>query len=111
MRSLRRSPWLPMAICLMLGMPAQAQEAAVQRSSSPSGIRIQGDTAVRAQAVSSNAAAVGADNVAKTATGTVRGNVKIQGNTRIDARSNEVNAVAAGKGNKADNSVGAIGGR
>lgn len=89
---------------------AQSPEI-VQRSSSPSGIRIQGETAVRAQAENSNAIAVGADNAAKTATGAVRGNVNIRGNTRIDAQSRETNAVAVGQANKADNAVGAIGGK
>jgi len=89
---------------------AQGSET-VQRSSSPSGISIQGDTTAHAQAQNSTAAAVGTGNTAQNATGTVRGNVKIRGNTRIDAQSHEVNAVAVGKGNRADNAVGAIGGK
>ena len=89
---------------------AQVSET-VQRSSIPSGISIQGDTATHAQAQKNAAVAVGTENTAQNTTGSVRGNVKIRGNTRIDAQSHEVNAVAVGKGNRADNAVGAIGGK
>lgn len=99
------------AACCALPVAAQLPET-VQRSSSPTGIRIQGDTpSVRTPAKNSGAAALGAADVASTATGAVvnSGNVQIKGSTRIDAQSREVNAVAVGKGNQAGNAVGAIG--
>lgn len=105
---------LPLLSSLLLlactsGALAQTTEA-VQRSSNPGGIRIQGDTTVRGHSERGSAVAAGSGNAASTATGAVRNEVRIQGNTRIDARSQDVNAVAVGKGNKSDNTVGAIGG-
>lgn len=83
----------------------------VQRSSSPQGVKIQGDTAINANAQNTNAVAVGENNAAKTATGAVKGGTQIQGNTRINAAAKNVNSVAVGKGNTATNDVGAIGGK
>ncbi|MDK9724242.1 MAG: hypothetical protein OEL88_05080 [Sterolibacteriaceae bacterium MAG5] len=83
----------------------------VQRSSSPQGVQIQGDTVVNAGAQNTNAVAAGDANTAKNATGAVRGGTQIQGNTRISAQSKNVNSVAVGKGNAATNEVGAIGGK
>jgi hypothetical protein len=97
-------------VCCTLPINAQVSEV-MQRSSSPSGISIQGDTAVHGQVKNSNSVAVGTENTAKNATGTVRNNVKIHGNTQIDARAQGVNAVAAGKSSRADNAVGTIGGK
>jgi hypothetical protein len=107
-----KSLFLPLATVGLLcatGAIAQMPDT-VQRSSSPSGISIQGDTAVRAQAQSTAAVAVGEHNTTKSGTGAVQGSVNIRGNTRIDAQAREVNAVAVGKDNKANNAVGAIGG-
>ena len=104
--------FLMLVVAMLVGQAyAQQTPDGVQRSSSPSGIQIQGDAAVRSQAQNNAAAAVGTDNQAKTATGAVRGNVQIRGNTRIDAKGRDVNAVSVGKGNQSDNAVGAIGGK
>lgn len=93
---------------------AQVPEA-VQRSSSPSGIRIQGDGAARASAEHGNVNPSGAvsatENNPMTASGPAKGGVKIQGNTRIEARGRDLNAITTGKDSKAGNAVGTIGDR
>jgi hypothetical protein len=83
----------------------------VQRSSSPQGVQIQGDTAVKANATNVTAVAAGKDNTARNTAGAVNNGVQIQGNTKINATAKNVNAVAVGQKNKADNTVGAIGGQ
>ncbi|WIM04915.1 MAG: hypothetical protein OHM77_09410 [Candidatus Nitricoxidivorans perseverans] len=83
----------------------------VQRSSSPRGVQIQGDTDIKASAQNVNAIAVGDDNAAANAAGAVKGDINIKGNTRINATVREANAIAVGKGNKADNTVGTVGGK
>ena len=89
-----------------------AQDAGnVQRSSSPRGVQIQGDTAVNASAQNVHAVAAGEGNTAKTATGAIRGGTQIQGNTRINANAQNMQSVAVGKGNAATNDVGSIGGK
>ncbi len=93
-------------------MGASAQMTpSIQRSSSPQGVQIQGDTVVNASAQNTNAVAAGDANTAKNATGAVRGGTQIQGKTRISAQSKNVNSLAVGKGNAATNEVGAIGGK
>ena len=84
---------------------------AIQRSSSPQGVQIQGDTMINANVQNTQATAVGEGNTAKTATGAVKGGTQIQGNTKINATAKNVNAIAVGKGNAATNDVGAIGGK
>lgn len=86
-------------------------QVGVQRSSSPRGVQIQGDTDIKANAQNVNAVAAGSDNAAANSAGAVKGDTNIKGNTRINATVREANAVAVGKGNKADNAVGAIGGK
>lgn len=86
-------------------------QVGVQRSSSPRGVQIQGDTDIKANAQNVNAVAVGADNSAANSAGAIKGGTNIKGNTRISVTAQEVNAVAVGKGNKAGNTVGAIGGQ
>lgn len=83
----------------------------VQRSSSPRGVQIQGDTAISASAKNVSATAAGEDNTAKTATGALRAGTQIQGNTRINATTQNVQSTAVGKGNAAVNDVGSIGGK
>ncbi len=100
------------AAILVVSSSAHAQgTASVQRSSNPQGVKIQGDTAISANTQHTNAVAAGENNVAKTATGAVKGGTQIQGNTRINAAAKNVNSVAVGKGNTAANDVGAIGGK
>ncbi|OHC65387.1 MAG: hypothetical protein A2040_02665 [Rhodocyclales bacterium GWA2_65_19] len=95
---------------LVVAAVAHAQgTASVQRSSSPQGVRIQGDTMINANVQNTNAVAAGENNAAKTATGAVKGGTQIQGNTKINANARNVNAIAVGKGNAAANDVGAIG--
>ena len=89
---------------------AFGQGAGVQRSSSPLGVQIQGDTMVNANAHNTNAVAAGDNNSAKNSTGAVKGGTQIQGNTRINANSLNVNSIAVGKSNAAANTVGSIGG-
>lgn len=100
------------AIALSLSSGAHAQMVPdVQRSSSPRGVQIQGDTRVSANAQNVSAVAAGEGNTAKTATGAVKSGVQIQGITKIDAFTKNVNSVAVGKGNAATNDVGSIGGK
>ena len=100
------------AAVLAVSSSAYAQgPVSVQRSSSPQGVQIQGDTMVNANAQNTNAVAVGENNAARTTTGTVKSGTQIQGNTRINATARNVNSVAVGKGNTATNDVGAIGGK
>lgn len=97
---------------LVVSSVAYAQgTASVQRSSSPQGVQIQGDTRVNANAQNTNAVAVGEGNAAKTATGAVKGGTQIQGNTKINATAKNVSAIAVGKGNAATSDVGSIGGK
>jgi hypothetical protein len=81
----------------------------IQRSSSPSGMKVQGDMSINAVGKNVNTVAVGQNNAAKNAIGAVRSNTNIQGKTRINAVGVNQNAVAVGKGNKAENTVGVIG--
>lgn len=99
------------SVLLVVASAALAQGASVQRSSSPQGVQIQGDTMINAAAQNTSAVASGDGNTAKTATGAVKGGTQIQGNTRINATSKNVSSVAVGKGNAATNEVGAIGGK
>ncbi len=99
-------------LLVVVSSVAMAQGAgSVQRSSSPRGVQVQGDTVVNASAQNVGAVAVGEGNTAKTATGAMRGGTQIQGTTRINANSQNVNSVAVGKNNAAVNDVGAIGGK
>ena len=98
-----------LTVILVNPIPGYAQD--VQRSSSPSGIQIQGSTTIQAQTRNVSTTSTGADNKAKTSTGTISDGVRIQGNTRINAQSKEVHSIAVGKGNQSDNAVGAIGGK
>ncbi|MDP2809910.1 MAG: hypothetical protein Q8O34_07140 [Rhodocyclaceae bacterium] len=82
----------------------------VQRSSSPRGVQIQGDTDIKARGQNVNTVAAGKDNTAKTAVGAVKGGTQIQGHTEIKASAKNVSTVAVGKDNKAGSTVGAIGG-
>lgn len=98
--------------CLALPSLAFAQMTpSVQRSSSPLGVQIQGDTMVNANTQATSAVAAGDGNSAKSATGAVKGGTQIQGNTRLNATSKNVNSMAVGKGNAAANDVGSIGGK
>jgi hypothetical protein len=86
-------------------------DGVVQRSSSPRGVEIHGDTHVNAGAQNVQAVSAGDANAARNTTGTVRGKVQIQGNTRINANAQNVNSIAVGNKNTADNNVGGIGGK
>jgi hypothetical protein len=84
----------------------------VQRSSSPQGFQVQGNTPTKTTSAPSNVGLTSAgkeDAGAGTAVaaGTVK--VQIQGNTRINASATNTNATALGQGNKAGNDLGGIG--
>jgi len=85
--------------------------SAVQRSSNPGGIQIQGNAQAGVASKNGNTTAPGANNNAITPGGTINGTVHIQGTTRINAHSRDVNSIAVGKNNKAGNAVGSIGGK
>lgn len=96
---------------LLAAATSAAFAQSVQRSSSPSGVQIQGDTAINASAQNTSSLASGEGNTAKTATGALRAGTQIQGNTRINATSTNVQSTAVGKNNAAVNDVGSIGGK
>lgn len=101
---------ITIAVLVLTSTLAEAQIAdGVQRSSSPSGMKVQGDVSINAVGQNVNTVAIGQGNTAKNAIGAIRSNTKIQGNTRINAVGVNQNAVAIGKGNKAENTVGVIG--
>lgn len=104
------------AIVASASVSAQAQAPeAVQRSSSPSGIRVHGDGAAHAPAERGNAIPAipvpATESSSMTATSPAKGAVKVQGNTRVDAHSRDLNAITTGKDSKAGNAVGTIGDR
>lgn len=92
---------------------AQGTEG-VQRSSSPLGMRIQGNAqqegAETRNANNSNASSPASEGnaVANTAS-SAKSRTQIQGNTSINASARNLNAVAAGRSSAAGNEVGAIG--
>ncbi|MBV5337088.1 MAG: hypothetical protein J0653_03695 [Deltaproteobacteria bacterium] len=91
---------------------AQGYEA-VQRSSSPSGLKINdsGQAAGAAAWSNNNAASSGelsnATSSSQQASG--KSSVQIQGNTAIKANARNLNSVAAGRNSAAGNEIGAIG--
>ena len=92
---------------------AQAQGTeAVQRSSSPQGMRIQGNNNPQASAGEANTNAAFVDHGNKStspATANVKSSTQIQGSTTIKTNAQNISAVASGKSNAAGNEVGAIG--
>lgn len=93
----------------VLSTPVFAQQA--QRSSSPQGVQIQGNTNISAENKNVAAVAVGEGNEAKNTTGAIKGGTQIQGNTNIKAKQTNAVAVAVGKNNTATNEAGVIGGK
>ena len=81
----------------------------IQRSSSPNGVQIQGNTALGTNVQTVNTSAAGVGNNADAAVGTVRGGTRIQGNTTVNTTARSVNTTAAGVGNAAKTSIGGIG--
>jgi len=98
-----------MIAAAVVAAPAFAQQA--QRSSSPQGVQIQGNTNIDAQNKNVTAIAVGEGNEAKNTTGAIKGGTQIQGNTNIKAKQTNATAIAVGKDNKAANEAGVIGGK
>jgi len=94
---------------LSVATPGLAQ--LIQRSSSPSGVQIQGNADIRAKQDDATAVAVGQGNEAKNSAGAITGGTQIQGNTNIKAEQKNAKAVAVGKDNKATNEAGVIGGK
>lgn len=90
---------------------AYSQQVQVQRSSSPQGVQILGNTELKAQQENAAAAASGEANAARNTGGAVPGGTQIQGNTRVKAEQKNVKATAAGKHNAAANEAGVIGGK
>ncbi len=83
----------------------------VQRSSSPTGIQIQGNVDLKAKQEEAAAVAVGQNNEAKNSAGAIKDGTQIQGNTNIKAEQKNAKAVAVGRDNKATNEAGVIGGK
>ena len=94
---------------LLVAVPVLAQP--VMRSSSPSGVQIQGNTDIRAKQDDTAAVAVGRGNEARNTAGAIAGGVSIQGNTNIKVEQKEAKAVTVGRDNKATNEAGVIGGK
>ena len=93
----------------------QANEA-IQRSSSPSGLRVGADGAyvtggsygaMNSTAPTSSNSGKNAQERTLQAAG--QGSVQIQGNTRLNASARNLNAASLGKDNAAGNEVGSIG--
>lgn len=93
----------------IVALPVFAQP--VMRSSSPSGVQIQGNVDLRAKQDDSAAVAAGQDNEAKNSAGAIKGGTQIQGNTNIKVEQKNARSVAVGKDNKATNEAGVIGGK
>ncbi|MFZ4538739.1 hypothetical protein [Propionivibrio sp.] len=91
---------------------AQGTEA-VQRSSNPLGMRIQGNKNTQAspdaQNKNTNAATAGEENTVTNSANNVKSSTQIQGATSIKASARNVSGVASGINNAAGNEVGAIG--
>lgn len=98
-------------LTLTAGTLLAQDEDAVQRSSSPRGVQIQGETQVNAGALNMGAVAAGDDSAAHNAVGSLRDNVQIQGTTRVNVNAQKVNSLAVGNKNSAGNDVGGIGGK
>jgi hypothetical protein len=94
---------------VLVALPVLAQP--VMRSSSPSGVQIQGNTDIRARQDDAAAVAVGQDNEAKNSAGAIKAGTQIQGNTNIKVEQKNAKAVAVGKDNKVTNEAGTIGGK
>ena len=94
---------------VVVALPVWAQP--VMRSSSPSGVQIQGNTDIKAKQDDAAAVAVGQSNEAKNTAGAITGGTQIQGSTNIKVEQKNARAVAVGKDNKAANEAGTIGGK
>lgn len=97
------------AVSVVFSLPAIAQQ--VQRSSAAQGVRIQGNTELKADQKSVTAVAVGEGNTAANATAAIKGGTQVQGNTKIKSTQKNATAVAVGKNNAAANEAGVIGGK
>lgn len=94
----------------ILAAPAFAEDP-IQRSSSPSGIQVQGNTSLKAEQDVSVAVAVGRDNSSKNTAAAVKDGVQIQGDTKINAKQKNTSSTTFGKNNTASNEAGVIGGK
>lgn len=94
---------------ISFALPVFAQP--VLRSSSPSGVQIQGNTDITAKQDDTAAVAAGQNNEAKNSAGAIKDGSQIQGNTNIKVEQKNARAVAVGKDNKATNEAGIIGGK
>ena len=105
-----------LSLCLLMGLSgvaaAQGNEV-VQRSSSPSGLRISESGPVGASSWTTNSVAPAATELnaapAQATQAAGKGTVQIQGNTAIKASAKNLNSTAAGRNSAAGNEVGAIG--
>ena len=93
----------------VVALPVLAQP--VMRSSSPSGVQIQGNADIKAKQDDAAAVAVGQSSEAKNTSGAIKDGTQIQGNTKIKAEQKNARSVAVGKDNKAANEAGTIGGK
>jgi hypothetical protein len=83
----------------------------VQRSSSPQGFQVQGNTPMGAGSTNTNTGNLAKDG-SSSGSGPVasgKSTVQIQGTTRVNAAATSTTAAAIGQGNKASNELGAIG--
>lgn len=96
---------------LVLAGTASAQEVTrIPRSSSPSGLQLQGNSSLTTSSSAIDTLSAGQNNSADSSAGSIQGSgTQIRGNTRITTSVKDVNTAAIGKGNKADSNIGAIG--
>lgn len=111
---------LVLVTCLLVVWPgfalAQGNET-VQRSSSPSGLKIRdsGPTTGRGETLNNNAEPSSGERNSSTTTATSsqqtggKSSIQIQGNTKIKAQARNLNSVSTGINSAAGNEVGAIG--
>lgn len=95
---------------LVISMPVLSQQE-IQRSSSPQGVQVHGNSELKGHQESASAVAVGEGNTAKNTTSAIKGGTQIQGTTRIQAEQKNATSTAVGKNNAAKNEVGVIGGK
>lgn len=93
-----------------VSMPALSQQE-IQRSSSPQGVQVQGNTDLKAQQEQTSAVAVGEGNIVKNTAAAIKGGTQIQGNTKVKVEQKNAKATAVGKNNAAGNEAGVIGGK
>lgn len=95
---------------ILIAAPAFAEDP-IQRSSSPTGIQVKGNTNLKADQDNAVSVAVGKDNLSRNTAGSIKDSVQIQGDTNIKASQKNVATHTFGKNNTATNEAGVIGGK